>query len=170
MKRLFIAALYFLVTGCATTYTTEDFYKYQGSHETVAILPFTVTMASGNRGDGVTKADLDAEARAQALNFQRAVYTQFLERVEKDKVTVKFQDIDDTNALLRRADGFDEQGRINLTKQEISKLLGVDAVISGSMTLSKPMNAGPGLAPPSVTMLCSDLGMSGHRWSIWKGG
>ncbi|NCF33935.1 MAG: hypothetical protein GWP50_10260 [Proteobacteria bacterium] len=90
----------------------------------------------------MTKADLDAEAKAQALNFQRAVYTQFLERVEKDKVTVKFQDIDDTNALLRRADGFDEQGRINLTKQQISELLGVDAVISGSMTLSKPMGTG----------------------------
>lgn len=101
-----------------------------------------VTMASGNRGDRVTKADLDAEAKAQALNFQRAVYTQFLERVEKDKVTVKFQDIDDTNALLRRADGFDEQGRINLTKQQISELLGVDAVISGSMMLSKPMGTG----------------------------
>ena len=38
------------------------------------------------------------------------------------------------------------------------------------MTLSKPMNAGPGLDPPSVTMLCSALGMSGHRWSIWKAG
>jgi hypothetical protein len=99
-------------------------------------------MASGNRGDEVTKADLDAEAKSQALNFQRAVYTQFLERVEKDKVTVKFQDIDDTNALIRRADGFDDQGRINLTKQEISELLGVDAVISGSMTLSKPMGTG----------------------------
>ena len=142
MKKLFLGAVVLLVAGCATTYTTEDFYRYQGSHETVAILPFAVTMASGNRGDGVTKADLDAEAKSQALNFQRAVYTQFLERVEKDKVTVKFQDIDDSNALLRRADGFDEQGRINLTKQEISKLLGVDAVISGSMTLSKPMGTG----------------------------
>lgn len=142
MKRFVIGAIVLLLAGCATTYTTDDFYKYKGTHENVAILPFSVTMASGNRGDGVTKADLDAEAKAQALNFQRAVYTQFLERVEKDEVTVKFQDIDDTNALLRRADGFDEQGRINLTKQEISELLGVDAVISASMTLSKPMGTG----------------------------
>ena len=84
----------------------------------------------------------DLELTHQALNFQRAVYTEFLEKVEKKKVTVAFQDIDDTNTLIRRAGGFDEQGKINLTKKELGELLGVDAVISGSMILSKPMGTG----------------------------
>ena len=57
-------------------------------------------------------------------------------------MTVKFQDIDDTNALMRRAEAYDDQGRVTLTKQEIGELLNVDAVVAGNMTLSKPMGTG----------------------------
>ena len=138
-RNFILGLLVVLLAGCATTYTADDFYKYQGTHETVAILPFSVTMSAGNRGKDVTATSLNEEARAQAFNFQRSVYTQFLERVEKDRVTVKFQDIDDTNALMRRADAFDDGGNVILTKQEIGELLDVDAAIAGSMTLSKPM-------------------------------
>ena len=143
MKKLLVSGLVLLIlVGCATTYTTENFADYQSAHKTVAIVPFVVSMSSGNRGKEITKADLIAEEETQALNFQRAVYTEFLEKVEKKKVTVAFQDIDDTNTLIRRAGGFDEQGKINLTKKELGELLGVDAVISGSMILSKPMGTG----------------------------
>ena len=143
MKKLLVSGLVLLIlVGCATTYTTENFADYQSAHKTVAIVPFVVSMSSGNRGKEITKADLIAEEETQALNFQRAVYTEFLEKVEKKKVTVAFQDIDDTNTRIRRAGGFDEQGKINLTKKELGELLGVDAVISGSMILSKPMGTG----------------------------
>lgn len=142
MRNFILGLVVALLAGCATTYTVDDFDKYQGAHETVAILPFSVTMSAGNRGKDVTATRLNEEARAQAFNFQRSVYTQFLERVEKDKVTVKFQDIDDTNALMRRAGAFDDEGNVMLTKQEIGVLLDVDAVIAGSMTLSKPMGTG----------------------------
>ena len=142
MRNFILGLVVALLAGCATTYTVDDFDKYQGAHETVAILPFSVTMSAGNRGKDVTATRLNEEARAQAFNFQRSVYTQFLERIEKDKVTVKFQDIDDTNALMRRAGAFDDEGNVMLTKQEIGVLLDVDAVIAGSMTLSKPMGTG----------------------------
>ena len=142
MRTFIVGIVFVLLTGCATTYTAEDFDKYQSTHETVAILPFGVTLAAGNRGKDVAPESLKTDAKAQAFNFQRAVYTQFLERVEKDKLTVKFQDIDDTNALMRRAEAYDDQGRVTLTKQEIGELLNVDAVIAGNMTLSKPMGTG----------------------------
>lgn len=141
-KNFILGLVVVLLAGCATTYTVDDFEKYQGAHETVAILPFSVTMSAGNRGKDVTATSLNEEAQAQAFNFQRSVYTQFLERVEKDRVTVKFQDIDDTNALMRRAGAFDDEGNVLLTKQEVGELLDVDAVIAGSMTLSKPMGTG----------------------------
>jgi len=143
MKNLLISGMILIaLSGCATTYTAENFAEYQSTHKTVAIVPFVVSMNSGNRGKEVTREDLLAEEAAQSLNFQRAVYTEFLEKVEKKKVTVSFQDIDDTNVLIRRADGFDEQGKLVLTKQELGEILKVDAVISGSMTLSKPMGTG----------------------------
>jgi len=143
MKNLLTSGMLLIaLSGCATTYTTENFAEYQATHKTVAIVPFVVSMNSGNRGKEVTREDLLAEEAAQSLNFQRAVYTEFLEEVEKKKVTVSFQDIDDTNVLIRRADGFDEQGKLILTKQELGEILKVDAVISGSMTLSKPMGTG----------------------------
>ena len=122
----------------------------------MAIVPFVVNMSSGNRGKEITKADLLAEEETQLLNFKRAVYTEFLEKVEKNKVTVIFQDIDDTNTLIRRAGGVDEQGRINFTKSELGELLGVDAVISGSMILSKAMST----AAAAVTTVLVGWGKS----------
>tara|TARA_B100000767_G_C19629471_1_gene477604 strand:+ start:100 stop:732 length:633 start_codon:yes stop_codon:yes gene_type:complete len=155
-KIIFSGFLLLVLAGCATTYTTENFADYQSAHKVVAIVPFMVSMSSGNRGKEITKADLLAEEETQSLNFQRAVYTEFLEKVEKQKVTVSFQDIDDTNTLIRRAGGFDAQGRINLTKAELGKVLGVDAVISGSMILSKPMST----AAAAVTTVLVGWGKS----------
>ena len=81
-------------------------------------MPFVVNMSSGNRGKEITKADLLAEEETQLLNFKRAVYTEFLEKVEKNRVTVIFQDIDDTNTLIRRAGG--SMNRAGLTSLKAS--------------------------------------------------
>ncbi|MDG2108284.1 MAG: hypothetical protein P8J74_06555 [Woeseiaceae bacterium] len=152
MKNFLTAGILLVaLCGCATTYTTDNFSEYQSSHKIVAIVPFVVSMNSGNRGKEVTREDLLAEEATQSLNFQRAVYTEFLEKIEKNKVTVSFQDIDDTNVLIQRAGGFDEQGKLTLTKQELGELLKVDAVISGSMVLSKPMGTGAAVVTTLLT-------------------
>lgn len=63
-----------------------------------------------------------------AKSIQSSMYTFLLRKA--DKYTVSFQDVEKTNILLKKAgiaDKLDE-----MTKDEIAKILGVDAVISGS--------------------------------------
>ncbi|MDG2108283.1 MAG: hypothetical protein P8J74_06550 [Woeseiaceae bacterium] len=138
MKNLLATGILLVtLSGCATTYTTDNFSEYQSAHKTLAITPFVVSidMNSENNRKGLSGEDLLTEETIQSLNFQRAFYTEFSEGVEKKKVTVSFQDIDDTNASIQKADSFDEQGKLILTKQELGELLKVDAVISGSVML-----------------------------------
>lgn len=62
-----------------------------------------------------------------AKNIQSSMYTFLLRKA--DKYTVSFQDVDKTNILLKKAgieDKLDE-----MTKDEIAKVLGVDAAVSG---------------------------------------
>ena len=125
------------LTGCATTYTAPDFEEYRNAHETVAILPFDVVINTSNRKDAPPQAELDAIQTDQAQTFQRALYTQFLTKQERGGYTILFQDIDETNVKLSRMDS-----NAPMTKAEICALLDVDALVSGRMSLSRPMGTG----------------------------
>jgi hypothetical protein len=69
------------------------------------------------------------------------MYTWFLKRSDKFKYTVSFQDISRTNALLLQA-GLDYDHIQTKTKDELARLLQVDAVISTKATMEKPMSEG----------------------------
>ena len=70
-------------------------------------------------------------------DIQSSAYTWLLQRQEK--FTVTFQDIDKSNALIKKA-GIAYKD-IKLTdKGELCKLLGVDAIISGKATMLVTMN------------------------------
>ena len=62
-----------------------------------------------------------------AKSIQSSMYTFLLRKA--DNYTVSFQDVDKTNILLKKA-GVDNK-LDEMTKDEIAKILGVDAVISG---------------------------------------
>ncbi|MDE0226864.1 MAG: hypothetical protein OXP28_17275 [Gammaproteobacteria bacterium] len=139
MKKAIMAALALGLSGCATTYTAPDFEEYRASHETVAILPFDVAINASTQGKNApSQEELDAIEAQQAEIFQRALYVQFLEKQERGRYTVDIQDIDETNVRLSRL----EQSGAAMTKAETAKLIGVDAVVSGKMSLSKPMGTG----------------------------
>ena len=125
------------LTGCATTYTAPDFEEYRNAHEKVAILPFEVVINTSNQKDAPSQEELDAIQADQAETFQRALYTQFLTKQERGRYTIIFQDIDETNVRLSRMDS-----DAPMTKAEICALLDVDAVVSGRMSLSRPMGTG----------------------------
>ena len=137
MKTAFAAIMAIALTGCATTYTAPDFEEYQDAHQTVAILPFDVVINVSNQKNAPPQEELEAIVADQAETFQRALYTQFLTKQQRGRYTINFQDIDETNVRLSRmnSDG-------PMTKAEICTLLDVDAVVSGRMSLSKPMGTG----------------------------
>ena len=130
------------VAGCATVYTAADFGDRTTAHETVAILPFDVSIDMRELPEGLTKEDLREQERDEAYAFQRQVYTEFLQRYARDQYTVEFQDVDTTNVLLNRADVDYQRIYTSYTRDELADMLGVDATISGTITRSRPMGTG----------------------------
>ena len=93
----------------------------------VAILPFTTSISYKKQPKNFSaEANREQEIK-MAKNIQSSMYTFLLRKA--DKYTVSFQDVDKTNILLKKAgieDKLDE-----MTKDEIDKVLGVDAALSG---------------------------------------
>lgn len=136
-----------MLSACVTAdvYTKDSFASYQTEHKEVAVIPFEVTIGQRKMSDDMDLAALEAAEEEEGVVFQRQLYSQFLKRWSKDEYTVKFQDVDETNVLLRRANMAD--GNIeNFTKAEIGEALGVDAVISGTIKRDKPMSTGAAVA------------------------
>ena len=132
-----------MMTSCASTgYLVENFDEFQNKHETVAILPVGVEINIANQAKGVTDADLRKKEKSDSLVYQKLLQSRFLEKYGKGSFTVKFQDVGDTNTLLKRNNSLDEAGSINKTKAELRDILDVDAVLSTTINLSKPMSQG----------------------------
>ncbi len=73
------------------------------------------------------------------------MYSWFLRRSDKYQYTVTFQDITRTNALLKQA-GISYNDLATKDRTELSKLLGVDAVLQNRTSLDKPMSDGAAVA------------------------
>ena len=78
--------------------------------------------------DDVTADQLCRSEADEAYLFQKQLYNQLLVQYSKQRYTVSFQDIDETNVLLERL-GIKYENISSLTKDELSKILGVDSVI-----------------------------------------
>jgi len=184
-KAVPLAALAML-TACKTAdiYTADSFSDAQTKHETVAVVPFLVTIDQKNIPEGTDLAALESAEKEEGVVFQRQLYSQFLKRYSKGEYTVKFQDVDETNVLLRRA-GMTDGEIENFTKAEIGEALGVDAVISGTIKRDKPMSTGAAVASAfllgfggatnsvNVNMTVHDASTGGLLWSYdhqFKGG
>lgn len=140
--------LFPLLASCATVYTAPDFVIYKVDHKEVALLPFEVTVNPGNKSKEVTQEELQDLEIKQGETFQQALYTQFLQGQQRGRYTVQFQDISETNTLLKRHTSEENTMKAlsSMTKSELCEVLDVDAVISGEMLLTKPMGTGAAIA------------------------
>jgi hypothetical protein len=141
-----LALLLIILQGCApTVFTAPNFATAKRGHKTVAVLPFDVSVLMKKLPKGVTPEQIKADEEKTAFTAQSQAYTYLLKQMGKDKYTVEFQDIDKTNALLLK-NSLDYAGIKSKTKDEIAKILGVDAVMSGKIVMEKPMNEGAAIA------------------------
>lgn len=145
MKRIFLSLsiFVFFLCGCAPViYKTKDFSSKTAMHKTVAILPADVIIQLRPREMKNTTAEQIIRLEEQTgRSIQDNMYTWFLKRSNKFKYTVSFQDVSRTNALLLQA-GLDYDHIHTKTKDELARLLEVDAVISTKATMEKPMSDG----------------------------
>lgn len=97
------------------------------THKTVAILPFEVTLTYRKQPKNFDPIANKEQEKSMSKSIQGSMYTFLLRKAVN--YTVEFQDVEKTNILLKKAgiaDKLDEY-----TKDEIAKVLGVDAVIGG---------------------------------------
>ena len=135
-----------MMVACApSVYKSPDFDKLTSRHKLVAILPFNVQIDSRNLPKNVTAEMVREDEKKTSYSIQGHAYGYLLQELSKKKFTVRFQDIDKTNALLREKGV--EYGTIrDKTREDLCRLLDVDAGLSGKVNLTRPMSEGGGVA------------------------
>jgi hypothetical protein len=97
-------------------------------HRSVAILPFVVKISYKKQPKNFSaEANRDQELK-MSKSIQSSMYTFLLRKA--DDYIVNFQDVEKTNILLKKA-GIAEK-LDEMTKDEVAKILGVDAIIGGT--------------------------------------
>lgn len=145
-KFLLFVLLAVTFTACGPQiYTSASFQEAKEKHKTVAIVPFDVLIESRKLPKGVTVEMIQQQQRDYGYGLQGDVYGYFLKQLSKDRYTVNFQDVDKTNALLSEA-GITYYNLKTTSRDEICRILGVDAIISGKAVMTKPMSDGAAIA------------------------
>lgn len=142
-----IVLIAFVVASCGPKiYKSSAFDAALTKHKTVAILPADVsTRLRPNEAKKVTVEQLNDINEKTGFAIQDKMYSWFLRRSDKYQYTVTFQDITRTNALLKQA-GISYNDLATKDRTELSKLLGVDAVLQNRTSLDKPMSDGAAVA------------------------
>lgn len=112
--------------------------EFISTHKKVAILPFNATI-----GYRKLPKDFDAAANKEAelklgYDMQSGMYTYLLRKTSD--YTVEVQDVERTNALLKKNDLIDKLAETS--PEELAKILGVDAVIKCSYSYQKTKSEG----------------------------
>jgi hypothetical protein len=128
-------------TAAAQKYLNPQFADLASTHRIVAILPFQVTIAAKNLPKNVTPEMLHESEQQESAEFQRQLFARFLQRAANGEYSISFQDVDHTNTLLQR-NGWSMDSLSVHTKDEIAAVLGVDALVSGSIRMARPTSTG----------------------------
>ena len=136
-----------VLASCGPTiYKAQDFDNRTANHKTVAILPAEVSIQlRPNEMKNTSAEQLKNMEKNTGETIQDKMYSWFLKRSDKYKYTVSFQDISKTNAMLLK-EGITYEVLKSKTKDELARLLGVDAVISTKASMKKPMSDGAAVA------------------------
>lgn len=141
LKKISIASLIFicLLTSCAKIYYAPDARTLASNHHIVAIMPPSVSIAAQRKVDA---GSIKEQEITESLNFQNEMYSWMLKRKTQNKFTPELQDMQTTNAKLKKA-GYPETP---LSPSEACEILGVDGIITSNYSLSKPMSEGGAIA------------------------
>jgi len=140
-----VAAITSNALAGAQRYTNPRFAELTAMHRTLAVVAFHVSIDPNRLPKNMTAEMIQNEQKTEGLDFQKQLYARFLTRSESGGYSITFQDVHLTNALLAKAGiNYDNMGEHTMT--EIAQVLGVDAIVSGSIERSQPMSTGAAIA------------------------
>ena len=113
-------------------YESPDFDKLSEDHNVLAIIPFLTNL---DLNETVSKVEQKRLEENEGYAVQNAFETYFSKRSKKKKLPVEFQNVKNTTAILAQNNITYENIDIYTTKQ-LSEILGVDGIISGTLDLN----------------------------------
>ncbi|WP_350287446.1 hypothetical protein [uncultured Croceitalea sp.] len=141
LKRVFIISVFFfawMATAQKNIYESSRFDELSEDHQVLAIVPFLTKLELEQKK---SKEDEKTLAEREGYAVQDALETYFSKRRKRKKFNVEFQNIENTNAILAQNDITYENIDIYTVKQ-LSEILGVDGIISGSLDLNILLSKG----------------------------
>ena len=134
-----IGLMVVLLSSCAKIFYSPDARTLANKQQTIAIIPPKISIAASKKVDAEVMKE---QQKTESLNFQNEIYSWMLKRKMQGKITKEIQEIETTNAKLKRA-GYPENP---LTTAELCEVLGVDGIMTSNFGLSKPMSDGAAVA------------------------
>ena len=110
-----------LLSSCAKIFYSPDAYTLAHNQKIIAIIPPTVSIAANKK---INAESMKEQQRTESINFQNEMYSWMLKRKMQGKISQEIQDIETTNAKLKKA-GYPENP---LTSAELCDILGVDGI------------------------------------------
>ncbi len=120
------------ITAQKNIYESPDFDKLSEDHKVLAIIPFLTNL---DLNETVSKVEQKRLEENEGYAVQNAFETYFSKRSKKKKLPVEFQNVKNTTAILAQNNITYENIDIYTTKQ-LSEILGVDGIISGTLDLN----------------------------------
>lgn len=136
MKKVY---LLFLFVFFCKGYSQKQIFEVPNLNEkialqkTVAIIPYEVTINYKKQPKNFNAEANKEQEKKMSKSVQTSMYTFLLRK--KENYLVTFQDVDKTNILLKKAGMLDKLDEF--TKDEIAKVLGVDAIIGGKYEIEQ---------------------------------
>ncbi len=119
-------------------YESGHFDDLSKNHKVLSIIPFLTNL---DLKEKIPKSRLKALEEKEGYAVQNAFETYFSIRKKKKKFSVEFQNIKNTNAILAQ-NNISYQNLDIYTVKQLSKILGVDGIISGNLNLNILLSEG----------------------------
>jgi hypothetical protein len=143
MRRTFTLltiGIFVLTTSCHRYYTSSSFEEKTSKHRTIAVLPPQIVM-TGKKPRDLSEYDIAKIEETESKLFQRSLYNNILTRANTRKyvMDVSVQPYDNTIALLE-TNGVSIRDAWRKSDAELSKMLGVDAIVRMSVQKERYMS------------------------------
>ncbi|RFZ81784.1 hypothetical protein DYU05_18355 [Mucilaginibacter terrenus] len=173
MKKILLLAVICFTTLCSYAQFESSKQVYESpklkeairTHKLVAILPFNVKISYKRPPKNFDAAANRQQEIQMGKNIQGSMYTYLLRKA--DNYTVSFQDVEKTNVLLNKAK-FTDSLEMH-TKDEIAKVLGVDAVIYGNYDQETTKSEAGAIVTTALLGFGSKTGEGGITMQISNG-
>jgi hypothetical protein len=151
--------------GNKQTFSSPKLKDAIQKHKTVAILPFRTTISFKRVPKNFSAEGNKADEAKMSVNMQQGMYTYLLRK--SNDFTVSFQDVERTNALLKKAGIYDKIDEMLM--DSVCEVLGVDAVLKSTYSYEKTGSEAAAIASTILLGVGGRTGSGSLTMQIYNG-